>query len=269
MRVLLVGDTHGNLRWLEHVVFPAALSSNADAILQVGDFGWWPGPAGSSGFIELARQAPVPLWWIDGNHEDHDRLALDIATVGAPNVDGAVPLGGALTYLPRGARLDLDGVSVVVCGGAHSIDRSMRTPGRSWFDAEHITDDDVERCSGPGHATILVSHDAPAGWTIPNLPSDGRLPASWQAELPNCWAHRTQLARVMDAVTPALVVHGHYHSAYTRWIDTAWGEMAVVGLSEDGTASNMALLTCEQGRWTCAPLPLHPEPAGAVPPADS
>jgi len=260
MRVLLVGDTHGNGQWLERTVFPAAQSCHADVILQVGDFGWWPGRPGSTGFIELARQAPVPLWWIDGNHEDHHRLALDIIDAGGPNADGVVPLGGAVTYLPRGARLDLDGASVVVCGGAHSIDRSTRVPGVSWFDAEHITDEDVNRCSSPGHATILVSHDAPAGWPIPNLPSDGRLPAPWQAELPNCWAHRRQLARVMDAATPGLVVHGHYHSGYTRTIDTGWGPMAVVGLSEDGTASNLALLTGKDGAWTCAPLPLPSEP---------
>ena len=75
MRVLLVGDTHANTAWLTGAVIPAAQRENADFILQLGDFGWWPGGPAGDAFIETARRSPVPLWWIDGNHEHHDDLA--------------------------------------------------------------------------------------------------------------------------------------------------------------------------------------------------
>ncbi len=128
MRVLLVGDTHANIRWLTRTVIPSAVRKNADLILQVGDFGWWPGNDVGDAFIAPARQSPVPFWWIDGNHEHHDDLVRRRDAAGLDRVE-PLPLGGNLTHLPRGARLDLDGVRGLVCGGAHSIDRQLRNPG--------------------------------------------------------------------------------------------------------------------------------------------
>lgn len=248
MRVLLVGDTHGNGAWLERAVFAVAEELSVDLMVQVGDFGWWPRVHTSDAFLAVARAAPVPLLWIDGNHEDHDELAAAVAAVEAAD-DGTVPLGGSLSFVPRGTRFDWAGASVVTCGGAHSIDRRLRVEGITWFDAEHVTDDDVGRVVAGGHADILLSHDAPAGWRIPGLTSDHAVPRLWEAELPTSHAHREQLARVMRAATPGLVVHGHYHSSYRRDLDMAWGPVDVVGLSDDGTAGNLALLTCEAGSW--------------------
>jgi hypothetical protein len=235
--------------WLERVVFAAAEQYAADLIFQVGDFGWWPRIAMNDGFRAMAQRAPVPLWWIDGNHEDHARLEADIEKAGGPRADGLVGLGGNLSFVPRGSRFDFDGVSVVACGGAHSIDRRARTPGVDWFDEEHITDDDVERCVAGGHADVFICHDAPAGWTIPNLPSEHGLPSLWHVELPECWDHRRRVGRVMDGVTPNLVVHGHYHSGYRSTLDTGWGALEIVGLSEDGTSASLALLDCEDATW--------------------
>lgn len=42
----------------------------------------------------------------------------------------------------------------------------------------------------------------------------------------------------MDGVMPNLVVHAHYHSGYRTSLDTGWGPMEIVGLSEDGTSDN-------------------------------
>jgi Calcineurin-like phosphoesterase len=246
MRVLLVGDTHGNARWLERAVFSAAREHQTDVIFQIGDFGWWPRDLKGAAFIDAARGAPVPLWWIDGNHEDHASLH---ATIGEA-ADGLVELGDNLLFVPRGTRFDLDGVSVLACGGAHSIDRRLRTAGIDWFEDEHITDHHVDRCIRGGHADVLIAHDAPAGWTIPTLRSATGLPGLWQLELAECWAQRRQLARIMEAVTPRLVVHGHYHSGYRHQLDTGWGRVEIAGLSEDGTAGNMALMECSAGAWS-------------------
>ncbi len=98
-----------------------------------------------------------------------------------------------------------------------------------------------------GHADILFCHDAPAGWTIPNLPSARGLPHVWEVELPASRDHQRQLARIMDKVEPALVVHGHYHSGYRLDLDADWGSMGVVGLNGDGSVENLALLDCLGG----------------------
>lgn len=263
MRVLLVGDTHGNGAWLQRVVFAAAEHHEADVILQVGDFGWWPRISLYDAFRSMARRAPVPLWWIDGNHEDHAGLARDVAAAGGPTACGLVELGGNLSFVPRGTRLDLDGVSLLACGGAHSIDRAARTVGIDWFAEEHVTDADVDRCVEGGPVDVFIGHDAPAGWTIPDLPSDHGLPGLWRAELPACWDHRRQLARITDRVRPQLVVHGHYHSAYRVRVDAGWGPVEVVGLSEDGTPGNLAVLDGVDGSWhiRTVPTPIDQESA--------
>ena len=253
MRVLLVGDTHANITWLTRTVIPIARREHAYLILQLGDFGWWPGNDAGDAFIEAARRSPGPLWWIDGNHEHHDDLARRRQVAGLDR-GAPLPLGGNLTYLPRGARIDLDGVSAVVCGGAHSIDRQLRNPGQSWFEAERITDADIAQAVSGGRADILVSHDAPAGWEVPGLIPDELLPPRLHAELPSCRSHRRVLAEVFAGVTPSLVVHGHYHSAYGTTFDAPWGPVEISGLDCDGTAGNMALLDCTDGSRFMTPL---------------
>lgn len=238
--------------WFTRVVLPTAVREDADLILQLGDFGWWPGNPSGDAFLEAARRSPIPLWWIDGNHEHHDQLA----SIASPSIatSAAMSLGGNLTYLPRGTRVDLDGISGVVCGGAHSIDRQLRNPGQSWFEAERVTDADIARCAAGGHARILFSHDAPAGWEIPGLIPDEYLAPRLKAELPACWSHRRVLSQVFEAVTPELVVHGHYHSAYTTTFAAPWGPVKIVGLDCDGTAENLARLDCTNGVWTVEPI---------------
>ena len=249
MRVLLVGDTHANTAWLTRAVIPSAVREDADLILQVGDFGWWPGDGTGDVFIEAARRSPVPVWWIDGNHEHHDDLARRRHAAELASTE-PLPLGGNLTHLPRGARLDLDGVGAVVCGGAHSIDRQLRNPGQSWFEAERITDADIAHSVAGGHADILFSHDAPAGWEIPGLLPDEFISPRLRAELPSCWSHRRALAEVFAVTTPSLVVHGHYHSAYASTFDAPWGPVEILGLDCDDTAGNLAILDCTHGTWS-------------------
>ena len=258
MRALLVGDTHANTRWLEQTVTRAAIAQDAELIIQLGDFGFWPGRPAGERFLDAARRSPIPLWWIDGNHEHHDALATEVAR--ADDLEGGrgIALGGNLTYLPRGSRFALGGVSMFVCGGAQSIDRAYRKPGVDWFAAERISDDDVGRCAAEGHADIALTHDAPAGWRIPGLLDDNTLGAALRSELPACWSHRDQLERIIDVVTPQLLVHGHYHSGYARAVDRAWGAMQVVGLDCDGTAHSMALLDCDEGAWQITPIAVAP-----------
>src|SRR6266511_1602211 len=101
MRVLLVGDTHGNALGLERAVFPAAREHAADVIFQVGDFGWWPRSPTSAAFLDAARRAPVPLWWIDGNHEDHASPRSASTRAAHAGNEGLVHLGGSLFFVPR------------------------------------------------------------------------------------------------------------------------------------------------------------------------
>jgi hypothetical protein len=249
MRILMVGDTHCNAVWLGNVVFTAAEQLRVDAICQLGDFGYW--PHSDRGFLDEARSAPVPFFFVDGNHEHHEALQADTRLVRAElaldDVD-PVPFGGNLWYLPRGARLTWGGVRVAALGGARSIDRAHRTPGHDWFLEEAVTDADLARLGAGGCADILLTHDAPFTARLPLSPRH-QLPAAQQMELSACEDHRRRIDEALDAVQPAWLFHGHYHRRWQLEVQRPWGKTTVVGLSEDGSdiAGNLALVTCVDG----------------------
>lgn len=239
-RVLLVGDTHGNAHWWQGVVVVVADRLGVDAIVQVGDFGYWPGSFDGDAYLELVRAAPVPVLFIDGNHENHPALRHDS---GYPNRH-PVSLGGSLWYLPRGSQVNIAGMSVLAVGGARSIDRAHRRAGTSWFWEEAVDADDLAAISGL-KADILLAHDAPAGWDIPGLLPDPALPWDWRLERPACEEHRSRLREALDILQPKIVVHGHYHQAYDLERAESWGPLRVAGLSEDGTPGAFATLTAD------------------------
>ena len=74
-----------------------------DVIVQLGDFGYWRDDPSTRKYLRrLERElaAPeLPLFWIDGNHEDHARLqCLQL------DIDGSRPITDRITHLPRGHR---------------------------------------------------------------------------------------------------------------------------------------------------------------------
>jgi hypothetical protein len=81
-----------------------------------------------------------------------------------------------------------------------------------------------------GHADILITHDAPAGWHIPGVMSERPLPRSWSPELPSCDEHRERVREVLELVTPSTLIHGHYHTAYEHWSTESWGRLDTFGL---------------------------------------
>ena len=247
MKVLFVGDTHGNGHWWDAVVSPVAARVGADAVVQVGDFGFWPGEEGRW-FLDAVADTGVPVYFCDGNHEHHDHLA-EVVTdarrrTGIGDLREPVPVGEQLWYLPRGGRIQFGPVQLCSLGGAHSIDRAYRTPGSSWFDAEHVTDDDLaEACAG-GRCDVLVTHDAPSGWAVPGLPAASEMSAAMQLELPAAHAHRMRLREAYEALQPSVVVHGHYHSRYRTTVTEPWGEVTVEGLDCDGTTGAFSSMEC-------------------------
>jgi hypothetical protein len=256
MRLLLVGDVHGNQAWFDQVVLPAASMLDTDAIIQLGDFGYWPGRADA--FLDAVKSSDIPVYFIDGNHEDHYALAYDVAMAraetGVKDTD-AVPLGGSLWYLPRGSRLEFDGVAVAALGGARSIDRALRTPSVDWFMEEAVNDDDLARLAAGGTCEVLVCHDAPSKATLPLL-GDHEIPEVWRRERPACEEHRRRIDEACDAVRPNWLVHGHYHCRARSTAEFAWGPVKVVSLAEDGTSpgANLAVLQIVKGDCEVRPV---------------
>lgn len=200
MRLLLLGDTHCSQRDLAEAI-NFATAQELDAIFQVGDFGYWPRNRQGADFLQMAYDAPLPIYWLPGNHEDWD--------IYDTIVEGATDFveHGSMRISPRVHSWEWDGLRFGVLGGAYSVDHSMREEGFNWFPQELTDYEHVAQL--PNKLDILLTHEAPM-----NLAKAGGwapLPRSWNVD----WAKSNQSQDVVwEAVRktqPELLVHGHWH----------------------------------------------------------
>ncbi len=235
MRILLAGDWHGNRAWAE-ACFAVAARHRCDAMVQLGDFGLWPGreDAWLDHVDALASAARVPLVWIDGNHENHD--ALDRWREKADG-QGLVPMRGSVTWASRGARWEWAGVRFGALGGAVSMDRFLRRKGVNWWAGEAVTQDDVDRL-GDAPLDILLTHAAPTTTLGPYRP----LPLP-EAILADAREVRSLLDQAVARTRPALVVHGHYHTRLRAVME----DRVVEGLAHDKSSAEESLALLDLG----------------------
>jgi Icc-related predicted phosphoesterase len=248
-QVLLAGDLHGDARLLSRVLDEAAEYSLAGVVV-VGDFGY---QTRSAPMLSIARGGiathGVSVLFLDGNHEDHTLLRDDCAEAGVDLSSERVPvwLGGGLFYLPRGSHISVGELDVTVMGGAASIDKKRHIRDGDWFAQETISDEDI---SFARQGDVLLSHDAPSGWRVPDLMARWGMAQEWLDELPRCEQHREVLRRAYEVVQPHLIVHGHYHSSYRTSSFEQWGEVSVAGLNACGWNGWGTILKSEKGKGT-------------------
>ena len=248
-RVLAAGDWHGNRDWALNVIkrVPQLLRhEQTRLVLHLGDFGIWPGIEGRryldsvSAVLDLVN---AQLWFIDGNHEDFPQLA---GMVSGTLRDGRVEVRPNIFHLPRGHRWEWHGLRWLACGGGVSLDKAGRTGGVDWWPQEEITSAQEAALIAGGRADVMVCHDCPSGvaHTFPQ-------PPSWwsPADLERSDAHRERLQRIVNAVRPAHLMHGHLHRAYQRGCDFGYGPVQVTGLAADGSLRNFAVLDAEFVTW--------------------
>jgi len=239
MRVLVAGDWHANTGAAFEVLDHAS-EIGADLVLHVGDYGWWPRDDAGQKFIRKVEkrlaERGLDLWWIDGNHEDFDRL--DAHPI---NDDGRRQLSDHVWHLPRGFRWHWEESTWVAVGGAVSVDRQSRTEGKTWFAAEELTDQQAGLIIAAGRADVIVAHDAPLG--VPFLRGELRqdLPA-WRRDDKVPWPigalmrsdeHQRRVRRVVEGVGATRVFHGHHHIRYSDTLQTERGIVQVEGLGMD------------------------------------
>lgn len=243
MKLLVAGDTHGNLPHIRYLI-RVAHEQSADAIVQVGDFGYtWPGDGSRFETLEaLLAEANLPMLFLDGNHDNFT----DLIERGAYEADAPCPISDHVTYLPRGCVWDWNGVRFMSLGGAVSIDKARRIKGLSWWPEETVSPEEEERAIAVGKVDVLFTHDAPTGvrplQKFLDLESS-RLGVGYKVDALSS-AHRDTLRRVCDSARPELLIHGHYHHRYAA--TAPWAEDGIViGLDRDtrGTLSWVLLNT--------------------------
>ena len=195
--IYVVGDLHAEFprfnKWLSRFNYP-------DVVLQTGDFGWWPHYHGRQGLLPGKkifdqyglRNKKTKIFWCDGNHENHDDLALLVAKHGRVPIE----VQPNVFYCPRGSVVTINGSNVLFFGGATSIDKAMRVPGDSWWVGENIAQSDImylPDCK----IDVVVSHCCPTKFSKMHwYTTDG---------------NNVALDVILDKYKPAMWFFGHYH----------------------------------------------------------
>lgn len=234
--IAIAGDWHGNESWARRVI--TAAREQAGIILQAGDFGVW-----DRAYLAALDDAlgSARLWFCEGNHEDYELLA-ELAGDQPYEDTWITP---KIRWLRRGTRWAQDGRTWLALGGAVSVDKLLRTPGRDWFPGETVTREDMEKAMA-GPADVLLSHDAPV-----SAPLELQRPAPrlWQPMLPAAERHRELLEEVCQATGPAHVFHGHYHRSGRQLVTAPWGDCTFTALDMDGEPRNWGLLDTGTMEW--------------------
>lgn len=236
MKILIAGDSHGNAHFIEHLCKVATVNK-CELIVQVGDFGLWPGPSGKKFLLKankLLTDARLELWWLDGNHEDHARI--EEWSKRENFYTELQPVTSRIHYMPRGYRFELDGLKFMALGGAWSIDKDMRTPNVSWWPQEELTHADYMRATADADPIdVLLSHDMPAR-------KEAYAYFPFMAEGGD--SNRQFVQAVAWQKRALLHVHGHMHKAYKCRFDDG---RLLVGLDCDQAPNAAwAILDTEQ-----------------------
>lgn len=209
-RLLIAGDTHGNVSHAAYLIREARIN-RCDLILQIGDFGFfWPGQKSWKMLERMLDQANLPLYFIDGNHDDYTFLK-SINAFGAGHMTAITP---HITYIPRGLIWQWSGKRFMAMGGAVSIDADQRIEGRSWWREEMVSYADMDRAAtnlqkNDARIDVLITHDCPEG--VPSLESALTMAVSYKMdELSR--AHRKTVRMLVEGARPHMLFHGHYHT---------------------------------------------------------
>ena len=216
MRYICCGDVHGCFYDLECVINQAIKKYNIDACIQVGDFGFY-----VLTFDRFkGKKFNVPVYAIDGNHEQHwwlkEQLAKGIAPIWKEQHN--------IEFIPRGTVWDVDGAKFGFLGGAMNVDRKQ--DGSSKKRTTNYTlnvevREALKTFNDFGQLDFLITHSCPhsigvgmegnAIFTemieryieIPHKVSTGTLHDCGEQALTNLWHGLTH--------KPKEWIYGHFH----------------------------------------------------------
>lgn len=222
MKILIAGDTHGDLDHCQYLI-QMAKAQKCDRIFIVGDFGYWEHMADGVQFLNqldlYANLKNIVVYWLDGNH---DKTSLVLQRYDGPehqDPEGFLKVRPYIRYARRGHEWVWGHVRFVAMGGAHSVDKEPRLyredreglpPGSLWFPEEEMTDNEVTEillnwCGREMPVIdVVLAHDKPRranpGWTRPDILS--------------CRPNQDRLQDALAQWMPMRMYHGHLHWPY-------------------------------------------------------
>jgi len=145
MAIILSGDTHGMTDMGKVTDYFDTYDgyTKEDYLIILGDTAiLWDGGQHDREIQEMLEALPVTTLWIDGNHDNFDMLEeyeTELWHGGKVNF-----ISDSIIHLCRGQVFEIEGKTFFTFGGANSVDKMYRTPGRSWWMQEMPTDEEYE-----------------------------------------------------------------------------------------------------------------------------
>jgi hypothetical protein len=208
----VTGDTHGNqTQWMTSM---DKFLKKGDTIIVVGDFGigffdgrHWP----EDMFFDYLSEKPYTVLFIDGNHENFDKL--NSYPVSEWHGGKVHLVRKNIIHLMRGEVYEIDGEKMFVMGGGYSLDKVRRVEGETWWKEELPNDEEYEnaRKNLEKHnyqVDYVITHTAPIN-TVEYMIRLGVGPTSPIADEYNL---TTFLQWVSDKIFYKKWYFGHFHT---------------------------------------------------------
>ncbi len=170
--IYITGDTHGELETfkLGSKFFPEGkkLTKN-DYVIIVGDFGLVFNQEFTPNEIHWLKWLKTKSWttlFIDGNHENFDRLFSDEFPIVPMFGDEVKKIYDDIYYLQRGRVYTIEGKTFFTMGGAPSIDKAYRIEGVSWWPQEEPSytewNNALTKAKEVRRVDYVLTHDCPS-----------------------------------------------------------------------------------------------------------
>ena len=175
-----VGDLHGEFEVLDRI-----MTRHPEAAFWIcpGDL------AAENGEYPHPR---APLYWIKGNNEDFDFVAVQPAGSGTLS---------NLHYIPNGTPVQADGITLAGLGGTFAptwyekrVSELRRLSSRD-DRRRHFVHEEVEALKMLQGIDVFLSHEAPRPFPLPRVRDAGK----------------TQINEVLSVMKPRMHVFGHHH----------------------------------------------------------
>lgn len=145
--IFITGDLHGSLdisKFSERNFQMQNQLSREDFMIICGDFGLiWEDCEEERNWLKWLEDRPWTTLWIDGNHENFDRLK----SFSTEKWNGGLiqKITPHIFHLCRGQVFQIEGYRIFAMGGAESHDKARRKEGVSWWREELPTEAEIQR----------------------------------------------------------------------------------------------------------------------------
>lgn len=219
-RWIITGDTHGQVepRLQRILKCTDEIVPEKTAVIILGD-------AGINYYLnktdrknkQLISETGLRVYCVRGNHEARPQNITDMKLVYDTDVNGVIYMEEKfpqIRYFVDGGEYNINGKSVLVIGGAYSVDkyyRLARAAGKGfsgWFADEQLNENEMSQISknvAGKHFDFVFTHTAPIDWEPTDLFLSGINQSTVDKTMEN-W-----LSCLKDTFSWDIWCFGHYH----------------------------------------------------------